>query len=62
MSVSVACECGGGPGKPGGIVLSQRKNVPAVSSPVALRTIAVAPASRRSPSPGLWTTAQMAGA
>jgi hypothetical protein len=44
------------------MVLSQRKNVPAVSSPVALRTIAVAPASRRSPSPGLWTTAQMAGA
>jgi hypothetical protein len=38
------------------------KNVPPVSSPVALMTIAVAPASRRSPSPGLWTTAQIAGA
>jgi hypothetical protein len=62
MSVSVSCVCGGGPAKPGGIVLSQRKNVPPVSSPVALMTIAVAPASRRSPAPGLWMTAQIPGA
>jgi hypothetical protein len=44
------------------MVVSERKNVPPVSSPVALMTIAVAPASRRSPSPGLWTTAQIPGA
>jgi hypothetical protein len=61
MSVSVSWVCGGGPGKPGGIVLSARKNVPPVSSPVALMTISVAPASRRSPSPGSWKTAQMPG-
>jgi hypothetical protein len=41
------------------MVVSERKNVPPVSSPVALMTIDVAPASRRSPSPGVWKTAQM---
>src|SRR5918997_5128537 len=30
--------CGGGPGLPGGVVVSQRANVPPVSSPVALNS------------------------
>src|SRR5689334_6463236 len=58
MSCSVPWRCRGGPGKPGATVVSDRKNDPAVSAPVALRRISdPPPAAMRSPSPGPCTIA-----
>ena len=45
-----------GPGKPGAATPSPRKNVPAVSAPVALIVTALGPPIS-SPSPGISTTA-----
>src|SRR5919198_6138601 len=61
MSCSCSWRCSGGPAKPGAAVVSERKNVPAVSSLVALMsTCDPGPAATRSPSPGPCNVAGMA--
>ena len=52
MSSSFSWTCGGGPGKPGGIVVSARKKRPPVFAAVALISIRAVPISTTSPSPG----------
>ena len=52
MSWSCSWVCGGGPGNPGSIVVSERKKEPPVSSLVALMRISEPPMVWRSPSPG----------